>query len=307
MSAYGQSKLAVLMFALELDRRSRAGGWGIVSNAAHPGLTKTNLQIAGPSHGREKPALMERLVQGVLAFHAVSVAGDRRRDPAGAVRGGRAARRRRRVLRATRVPRARRRRGDGWPRCPSAPATRTTADDCGSFPSSSPASATRSRADDYRWDMRPEPRMPESSIVVRPSRRTARLHPVVAAAGRRAGASHRVVRAGRRAGAAAHSPRSRSSSPTTAPPTGTTRSNRCRRRSRCCAAAPVTTTQSWWRTPTYRTTTSRPCFTPCPTTPKVICNSTRRRSRRRSAARSTTRSCRPRRSTSAGRRGRRSG
>jgi NAD(P)-dependent dehydrogenase (short-subunit alcohol dehydrogenase family) len=60
MSAYGQSKLAVLMFALELDRRSRAAGWDIVSTAAHPGLTKTNLQVAGPSHGREKPALMER-------------------------------------------------------------------------------------------------------------------------------------------------------------------------------------------------------------------------------------------------------
>src|SRR6202012_4131326 len=61
MQAYGQSKLAVLMFARELDRRSRAAGWGIMSNAAHPGLTKTNLQITGPSHGREKPALMQRL------------------------------------------------------------------------------------------------------------------------------------------------------------------------------------------------------------------------------------------------------
>jgi hypothetical protein len=49
------------MFALELDRRSRAAGWGIMSNAAHPGLTKTNLQISGPSHGRDKPALMQRL------------------------------------------------------------------------------------------------------------------------------------------------------------------------------------------------------------------------------------------------------
>ncbi|OMC23556.1 SDR family oxidoreductase [Mycobacterium colombiense] len=68
MSAYGQSKLAVLMFALELDRRSHAGGWGIVSNAAHPGLTKTNLQIAGPSHGREKPALMERLYKASWRF-----------------------------------------------------------------------------------------------------------------------------------------------------------------------------------------------------------------------------------------------
>jgi NAD(P)-dependent dehydrogenase (short-subunit alcohol dehydrogenase family) len=68
MAAYGQSKLAVLMFALELDRRSRAGGWGIVSNAAHPGLTKTNLQISGPSHGREKPALMQRLYQASWRF-----------------------------------------------------------------------------------------------------------------------------------------------------------------------------------------------------------------------------------------------
>ena len=61
MQAYGQSKLAVLMFARELDRRSRDAGWGIVSTAAHPGLTKTNLQISGPSHGRTKPSLMERL------------------------------------------------------------------------------------------------------------------------------------------------------------------------------------------------------------------------------------------------------
>jgi NAD(P)-dependent dehydrogenase (short-subunit alcohol dehydrogenase family) len=68
MSAYGQSKLAVLMFALELDRRSRAAGWGIMSNAAHPGLTKTNLQISGPSLGREKPALMERLYKTSWRF-----------------------------------------------------------------------------------------------------------------------------------------------------------------------------------------------------------------------------------------------
>jgi NAD(P)-dependent dehydrogenase (short-subunit alcohol dehydrogenase family) len=61
MRAYGQSKLAVLMFARELDRRSKEAGWGIVSNAAHPGLTKTNLQISGPSRGRAKPSTMERL------------------------------------------------------------------------------------------------------------------------------------------------------------------------------------------------------------------------------------------------------
>ena len=61
MHAYRQSKLAVLMFARELDRRSQEAGWGIVSTAAHPGLTKTNLQISGPSHGRAKPSAMERL------------------------------------------------------------------------------------------------------------------------------------------------------------------------------------------------------------------------------------------------------
>jgi hypothetical protein len=33
---------------------------GVLSAAAHPGLTKTNLQISGPSHGRAKPSAMER-------------------------------------------------------------------------------------------------------------------------------------------------------------------------------------------------------------------------------------------------------
>jgi NAD(P)-dependent dehydrogenase (short-subunit alcohol dehydrogenase family) len=60
MSSYGQSKLAVLMFARELDRRSREANWGIRSNAAHPGLTKTNLQVSGPSHGRARPSMMEQ-------------------------------------------------------------------------------------------------------------------------------------------------------------------------------------------------------------------------------------------------------
>ena len=58
--AYNQSKSATLMFALELDRRSREAGWGIMSNAAHPGLSLTNLQTSGPSHGRERPTPLER-------------------------------------------------------------------------------------------------------------------------------------------------------------------------------------------------------------------------------------------------------
>jgi NAD(P)-dependent dehydrogenase (short-subunit alcohol dehydrogenase family) len=43
MQAYGQSKLACLMFALELQRRSDAAGWGIQSIAAHPGISRTDL------------------------------------------------------------------------------------------------------------------------------------------------------------------------------------------------------------------------------------------------------------------------
>src|SRR6476646_5177095 len=58
--AYAQSKSANLMFAIELDRRSTREGWGIASNAAHPGFTKTNLQSSGPSQGKESPTLLER-------------------------------------------------------------------------------------------------------------------------------------------------------------------------------------------------------------------------------------------------------
>jgi NAD(P)-dependent dehydrogenase (short-subunit alcohol dehydrogenase family) len=46
--AYGQSKLANLLFALELDRRLRAWGSNVKSMAAHPGYAATNLQFAGP-------------------------------------------------------------------------------------------------------------------------------------------------------------------------------------------------------------------------------------------------------------------
>jgi NAD(P)-dependent dehydrogenase (short-subunit alcohol dehydrogenase family) len=43
MQAYSQSKLACLMFAMELQRRSDAAGWGIQSIAAHPGISRTDL------------------------------------------------------------------------------------------------------------------------------------------------------------------------------------------------------------------------------------------------------------------------
>jgi NAD(P)-dependent dehydrogenase (short-subunit alcohol dehydrogenase family) len=46
--AYGQSKLACLIFALELQRRSDAAGWNLTSIAAHPGFARTNLFAGGP-------------------------------------------------------------------------------------------------------------------------------------------------------------------------------------------------------------------------------------------------------------------
>jgi NAD(P)-dependent dehydrogenase (short-subunit alcohol dehydrogenase family) len=47
-TAYAQSKLGDLMFALELERRLRAAGSTIKSLASHPGYAATNLQTAAP-------------------------------------------------------------------------------------------------------------------------------------------------------------------------------------------------------------------------------------------------------------------
>lgn len=46
--AYAQSKLACLMFALELHKRSASAGWGIRSMAVHPGGVATDLMDNGP-------------------------------------------------------------------------------------------------------------------------------------------------------------------------------------------------------------------------------------------------------------------
>jgi NAD(P)-dependent dehydrogenase (short-subunit alcohol dehydrogenase family) len=62
MLSYGMAKLAQLMFAFELDRLSRRGGWNLMSNAAHPGLCKTNL-LSGVSYGRDKPTLNARFTR----------------------------------------------------------------------------------------------------------------------------------------------------------------------------------------------------------------------------------------------------
>jgi NAD(P)-dependent dehydrogenase (short-subunit alcohol dehydrogenase family) len=46
--AYGQSKLANLLFTFELDRRAKLAGTSVVSVAAHPGYAATHLQAVGP-------------------------------------------------------------------------------------------------------------------------------------------------------------------------------------------------------------------------------------------------------------------
>src|SRR6185295_12249219 len=61
--AYSQSKIALGLFGLELDRRSRAGGWGITSNLSHPGLAPTNLLAARPELGRGEEVAGRRMIR----------------------------------------------------------------------------------------------------------------------------------------------------------------------------------------------------------------------------------------------------
>lgn len=70
--AYGQSKLANLLFAYELQRRLQAAGAGTISVAAHPGYAATNLQAAGPR--MQGSSLLERVTDFGNALFAQSAA-----------------------------------------------------------------------------------------------------------------------------------------------------------------------------------------------------------------------------------------
>ncbi|MEW2521986.1 SDR family oxidoreductase [Actinacidiphila alni] len=61
--AYSQSKIAVGLFARELDARSAAEGWGITSNLSHPGVSPTNLLSAQPGMGRPRDTPAVRLIR----------------------------------------------------------------------------------------------------------------------------------------------------------------------------------------------------------------------------------------------------
>jgi len=75
MEAYGQSKLADLLLARQLAQVATDRGWNLMSNAAHPGYTRTNLLYAGAALRQpgDRRMLMHMLmkvphpVQGVQA------------------------------------------------------------------------------------------------------------------------------------------------------------------------------------------------------------------------------------------------
>ena len=69
--AYGQSKLANLLFTAEFQRRIDASGLSVLAMAAHPGYSNTNLQSAGPTmRGSSVGARMSSMANGVLAQSA---------------------------------------------------------------------------------------------------------------------------------------------------------------------------------------------------------------------------------------------
>lgn len=63
MKAYSSSKIAFGLFAVELQRRSDAAGWGIRSNLSHPGITPTNLLSAQPGMGRPDDTTAVKLIR----------------------------------------------------------------------------------------------------------------------------------------------------------------------------------------------------------------------------------------------------
>jgi len=64
IKAYGQSKLANLLFMTELQRRSDAGGWGLTSTGAHPGFARTEA-ILRPDDSRAK-RMFSKAVAGLV-------------------------------------------------------------------------------------------------------------------------------------------------------------------------------------------------------------------------------------------------
>ncbi|TDD61972.1 SDR family NAD(P)-dependent oxidoreductase [Kribbella antibiotica] len=71
--AYAQSKLADLMMSNHLAKLATDRGWNLLSVAAHPGFTDTNLQSAGASLGNDRSEpLVNRILGRVLPSQEVA-------------------------------------------------------------------------------------------------------------------------------------------------------------------------------------------------------------------------------------------
>ena len=87
--AYSQSKLANVMFALELDARLREQGSPIRSLAAHPGLARTDLQpTAIATGGNRVEALAYRLMDPLFQSAAMGALPQLHAATAGTAQGG---------------------------------------------------------------------------------------------------------------------------------------------------------------------------------------------------------------------------
>ena len=71
--AYGQSKLANLLFTYELQRRLETAAAGVSALASHPGYAATNLQAVGPRMSGSR--LMERVMEGMNRAFSQDAAG----------------------------------------------------------------------------------------------------------------------------------------------------------------------------------------------------------------------------------------
>ncbi len=65
--AYAASKIALGLFARELDERSRREGWGVRSVVSHPGVAPTSLLAARPEIGRATDTMGVRVIRWMSA------------------------------------------------------------------------------------------------------------------------------------------------------------------------------------------------------------------------------------------------
>lgn len=68
--AYGKSKLANLLFTLELDRRLKAAGLNITALAAHPGYTSSNITSGANPEGSAIKNFMVKIGNALFAMSA---------------------------------------------------------------------------------------------------------------------------------------------------------------------------------------------------------------------------------------------